>query len=145
MGVVLYRASLLALDLLERDCSDSPDDRPHLLWHSLAAASKSADGASRSELERLSIRQPRGGHPLHRARPGATTGLVSLVAHHRNDSLRRTPCTRGAGTALPATESSRSPPIPHATKHTTAGVGSHQLSIRDAGYRRKYPELSGFC
>ena len=135
----------MALDLLERDCSDSPDDRPDPLRHSMAAASKTAAWASCSELEGLPVREPRGRAPVYCARSGTTSGLVSLLAHHWADGLRRAACTCGVGSALPATESPCSLPVPHPQKHTTAGSRSDQLSFRDAGYCGKYPELSGFC
>ncbi len=61
LGVVLYRAPLLALDFLERDCSNSPDDCPDPLRHSLAASSQNAAWASCSKLDRLPVRQPRCG------------------------------------------------------------------------------------
>ena len=85
----------MALDLLERDYSDSPDDRPDPLRHSVAAASKAPAWASCSELEGLPVREPRGRAPIYCARSGTTSGLVSLLAHHWADGLRRASCTCG--------------------------------------------------
>src|ERR1700691_2648376 len=107
MGVLLYGASLWRLDLLEGACSDSPDDRLDPLWHSVAAASKAPAWASCSELEGLPVREPRGRAPIYCPRSGTTSGLVSLLAHHRTDGLRRAPCTFGLDSAHPATQSPR--------------------------------------
>src|SRR5262249_24521604 len=123
----------MALDLLERRGTHTSHDGADLLWHPLAAVSKTQRGTAQTELARISLREPRVCAAVYSARTGAAAELDELRDDHCVGRYR-TLSVAGGPRSPPETAKHDSPfEVPQAAKHNVARVDRRLLRFRNTG------------
>src|SRR5215469_13396140 len=132
----------MALDLLERCCTNNNHVGAYLLRYPLAACAKTERGAAKTDVARfflcgLGVRAIGG-----RAGPGAAAELDEVRDDHCV-GCRRTVSAAGGHRSLPdAASSAHQPQVPHAAQHTVARGGRSLLRFLNAGDGFLDPKLS---
>src|SRR3974390_414439 len=106
----------MALDLLERRSTYTSHDGADLLWHSLAAVSKTQGGTTQTELARIFLREPRVCAALYSARAGAAAELDELRDDHCVGRYRTLSVAGGPRSPPETAKLDRSFEVAHSTK-----------------------------